>query len=416
MADKINFTIAELKKLPTPEKGTRDYYHDTRVNGLVLQVTGTGAKSFQVYRKVDRRPVRVTLGRFPDMTIEQARRLAQAALSKIAGGVDPNQEKRARQAREITLQDVFEDYLRARKALKPGTIKDYGRVMAWAFGDWRNKPLAGINREMVARRHAKLGERSKARANNSMRVLRAIFNFAAGEYEDEHGNALFPDNPVTRISHTRAWYRVDRRRTVIKPSELDPWHRAVLGLSVTDGWQAETVRDYLLLLLHTGLRREEAAALRRTDVDLRERTLTVDNTKNSEPHTLPLSDYVHDLLKERLDRYAGDFVFPSDKSKKTGHLVNPYKVMAKVTERSGVQFALHDLRRTFITIAEGLDISPYAVKRLVNHKMRQDVTAGYIISDVDRLRAPVQAISGYILKVAGVKESATVIDLAARSR
>jgi hypothetical protein len=55
------------------------------------------------------------------------------------------------------------------------------------------------------------------------------------------------------------------------------------------------------------------------------------------------------------------------------------------------------LRRTFITIAESLDISAYTLKRLVNHKMTNDVTAGHIISDVERLRDPMQRITSQLL-------------------
>ena len=60
---------------------------------------------------------------------------------------------------------------------------------------------------------------------------------------------------------------------------------------------------------------------------------------------------------------------------------------------------LHDLRRTFITIAESLDIPAYALKRLLNHKTANDVTAGYIITDVERLRRPMQQITDHILSL-----------------
>lgn len=76
--------------------------------------------------------------------------------------------------------------------------------------------------------------------------------------------------------------------------------------------------------------------------------------------------------------------------------------MAHVTKASGIAFTVHDLRRTFITIAESLDISAYALKRLLNHKMTNDVTAGYIIADVERLRKPMQQITDFILKSMGV--------------
>jgi integrase len=72
--------------------------------------------------------------------------------------------------------------------------------------------------------------------------------------------------------------------------------------------------------------------------------------------------------------------------------------MANLTKLSGIHFRIHDLRRTFITIAEGLDISAYALKRLMNHKMNGDITAGYIVTDVERLRKPMQQITDYFLK------------------
>ena len=83
--------------------------------------------------------------------------------------------------------------------------------------------------------------------------------------------------------------------------------------------------------------------------------------------------------------------------------------MAHVTKATGIAFTVHDLRRTFITIAESLDIPAYALKRLMNHKMTNDVTAGYIIADVERLRKPMQLITDYILKCMELGVSAKVL-------
>jgi integrase len=63
-----------------------------------------------------------------------------------------------------------------------------------------------------------------------------------------------------------------------------------------------------------------------------------------------------------------------------------------------VYFNLHDLRRTFITVAESLDINAYALKKLLNHKDQRDVTSGYIIIDMERLREPMNKITDYILE------------------
>jgi integrase len=85
--------------------------------------------------------------------------------------------------------------------------------------------------------------------------------------------------------------------------------------------------------------------------------------------------------------------------------------MAKVIAVSEVSFTVHDLRRTFITIAESLDIPAYALKRLLNHKMNSDITAGYIIIDVERLRKPMEQISEYLLKCMGIIKSAEITEI-----
>ena len=131
-------------------------------------------------------------------------------------------------------------------------------------------------------------------------------------------------------------------------------------------------------------------------INLSARTLTLPDPKNHQPHVLPRPYFLHDLLTKRKQDGNALYVFPG--RGKHGYLTDPRNQIAKVTQASGVHFILHDLRRTFITIAESLDISAYAVKRLVNHKMRNDVTAGYIVSDVERLRKPMQQIADYMLE------------------
>jgi integrase len=163
------------------------------------------------------------------------------------------------------------------------------------------------------------------------------------------------------------------------------------------------------LLLFTGLRRQEAATLKWEQVDLAAKTLTVLDTKNHESHTLPLSDYLYELLKLRKQSMAGEYVFPG--TGVGGHIIEPRKQMANVTKHSGIHFTVHDLRRTFITIAESLDIAAYALKRLMNHKMNGDITAGYIVTDVERLRRPVQQIADYLLKCMGVRKSGEIIEI-----
>lgn len=96
------------------------------------------------------------------------------------------------------------------------------------------------------------------------------------------------------------------------------------------------------------------------------------DTKNREPLILPLSDFLTELLDGRRRQAVNDYVFPGRNG--ANHLIEPRAQIAEVIRASGVDFRLHDLCRTFTTTAESLDISAYAVKRLVNYKMRADVT------------------------------------------
>lgn len=408
----MKLTKSFVEKAELPKDKDQIFYRDGELKGFALRVTSSGAKSFVVETLIGNKVRRMTLGKYGKLTAEQARIEAKKLLGKIATGIDPIAERKEKKVKSITLKEAFDAYLIARKELKPTTLVDYHRLMKQVFSDWQNKPLLDITKDMIAKRHRVFGERSKARSNSAMRLLRAIFNFAAGEYEDSQGRSLVPENPVKRLSHTRAWYRVDRKQTVIKTHELPDWYKAVLEVKdERSTGKSSILRDYFLLLLFTGLRRQEAIELTWDRVDLKAKTITITDTKNRHTHVLPLSDFLLKMFENRKAESNPDipFVFPG--SGKTGYNVEPRKVMKKIIDQSGVTFTLHDLRRTFITIAESLDIPAYALKRLLNHTMTQDVTAGYIVMDVERLRIPMQKITDHILKLAGMVKSADVIDI-----
>jgi integrase len=394
---KAALTKKTIDDFPAPEAG-RSFIADTRVPGLLVQVTPNGTKSFQVYRKANGKPVRVTLGRYPDMTIEQARRAGMEALSKLAGGINPNEEKQRIKLASKSVQEVFTEYLDARKDLKPRTRTDMASAFKEVFPDWLDKPLSKITPAMVEKRHRGHGEeRSEARANLAMRYLRALFNFAQAHYQDDEGRPLIDGNPVKKLSQKRAWFRVERRQTVIKPHELAAWWKAV------EEQGNPTLRDYFQFVLLTGVRRKEAGLLKWTEVDLKSRTFTVLDPKNHHDHTLPLSDYLFDLLTRRKAEAVNEYVFTDQEGNRPQ---NPQKAQVRILEASGVSFCIHDLRRTFATIAESLDIPAYALKRLLNHANGSDVTAGYIVASTERLREPMQKITDYVLKASGIKSVA----------
>lgn len=376
-------------KVSPNAKQAQDFYRDSAIPGFGLRVMDTGTKSFIVEKRIAGKVKRITLGKYGNLTVEQAKKEAMKLLGDVATGNDPIAQKQNDKVQRITLLDTFNDYLATRKDLKPGTVENYKKNLNWAFEDWLMKPITSITKDMVEQRHREVGKRSHSSANNGMRILRALFNHARKKYEDDQGKSVIVVNPVDRISNNRAWYKVPRKQTLLRPHQLKPWYEATLQLNNA------TTRDYLHFLLFTGLRRSEASRLEWSEVDFDSNTFTILETKNSNIHTLPLSTYLRSLLLSRYEERSSPFVFPSDSER--GYLIEPRTAVTRVSTLSGVTFTLHDLRRTFITIAESLDVPAYALKRLLNHKDINDVTAGYIISDVRRLQEPMEKISSYIL-------------------
>lgn len=173
----MNIIKSVVDKLLIPSKrssgqtGQKRYYDD-KLKGFGVRVTSGGAKTFFVEKLVKGKLRHIKIGRYGELTVEQARRKAQVLLGQIASGPDPLAEKRFSQMRQATLATVMQDYLEARKSLKPKTLYDYKRVLNIAFKKWKEKPILSITKDMVEKHHTKLGkEHGEAYANLAMHVL-----------------------------------------------------------------------------------------------------------------------------------------------------------------------------------------------------------------------------------------------------
>ncbi|MFQ5431234.1 MAG: tyrosine-type recombinase/integrase [Nitrospinota bacterium] len=407
---KLTKTVVD--NLPKPEKG-QVFYRDSKLTGFGVCI-GRISKTYYAEKRINGRTVRTTIGKHGQIATDMARKKAQVLLAQMTEGQNPNLNKKNLRAKNISLKIAFDDFLLTRKNLKQRTVYDYRRVLNYYFSDWLNKSVESISKDMVTKRHSKIGaDNGKAQANGAMRVLRAVLNFAAGQYENAKGEPILIENPVKALSKTRAWYRVDRRRTVVKPHELPAFFKALDEYKETAVTKkADTVHDYILLLLFTGLRRQEAAKLQWTQVDFKSRTFTVTDTKNNEPLTLPMSDFLFGLFNNRYENgTAEEFVFPGEG--KGGYLVEPKRQLQRIRKLSGLYFTLHDLRRSFTSIAGNI-IPAYALKALLNHKISgisADVTGGYFVQDAEALRPAMQKVTNQILNYAN-DEKGKVIDLA----
>jgi integrase len=223
-----------------------------------------------------------------------------------------------------------------------------------------------------------------------MRALRVLYNFAADRAPSSNP---MPPNPV-RLK--KLWLPVERRTRSVSVDELPKFYKAVCALP------SPVARDYLLLLLFTGFRRNEAAALRWDEVDLKARVIRLPaaRAKAGKKLDLPMTDFVHDLLVARRSIGDAKWVFPANS--KSGHLEEPKFPLRMVAEATGIRVSVHDLRRTYITVSESTDMSVIALKALVNHSLGKDVTEGYVQMSAERLREPAQRVADKLKELIGI--------------
>ena len=170
-APRRNLTKKVLDGLPLPPRGKRAYFHDAKLRGLTVAVTSAGCKTFLVYKKVRGRPERITLGHWPDLTVEQARRRAAEVIGAIARGENPAEAKRAARA-EMTLEQLFNLWLeryakvhRKRWAEAEAYLKRY-------LDDWRHHKLSSIRKAHVQALHAEVGQKhGEVAANHLVSLL-----------------------------------------------------------------------------------------------------------------------------------------------------------------------------------------------------------------------------------------------------
>ena len=401
---KFRFTELSLEKIESNGKRTR--YYDNLLSGLILDVSVAGKKSFRVYKKIPGRetPINVTLGYFPSITLDDGRRMARKVMADIAEGINPNDTKRQFRAAAITLKEAFDVFITTRKR-KPVTIRGYTQVIACYLEDWSSKRLADITESMILKRHRDLTSQSPAQADLTMRVLRALFNFAKAEYKTSEGRSLFIDNPVGVLSEKRAWNNVTRKNTRLRQSQLKPFMKALTQLrddAIKYRKDSQIAFcDYIEFITFTGLRKMELLELPWNQVFIEDRIFLLKDTKNGSDVELPMTDRLAVIFERRKHYKVSAYVFGTTSAK--GYLTEPKKTVAKICEAADVKFTLHDLRRTYTSIAESVNVGGYTLKRLLNHSTsKSDVTAGYTILTAEELREPADKVNNKLEECAGL--------------
>jgi len=292
--------VARLRA-PTDTRKPQLYWDDgpRAVRGFGVLCSGkTASKTYVAQRDLPNgRTRRVTVAGVNEIKLDDARRRAAELLVEMRRGRDPKARNQI-----ATLREALDAYRQAHAhRLRPRSGRGYSFAVERYLSDWLDVSMSEITRDDVERRHRAIAAEVETRqrtaateaarryaakaakvsamgwtdaavryrqnaaaaaqrkvtghatANAVMRALRLLWNFVV-DRDPELG-----PNPV-RLR--RQWFSVPRRERMVRADELPSFYAALMNL------ENAVHRDYLLLLLFTGLRRREAATLRWSDVDL----------------------------------------------------------------------------------------------------------------------------------------------------
>lgn len=380
--NEINFTKANLEQLTAPTEG-RLYVHDTKEPGLLVQITNSGRKTFQLYKKHLGKPVRVTIGQWPDWTIEQARKRAREIKVELSNGENPN-DKLKQQRQEMTFDYLFKEYLERHAKVKKRTWKEDQRQYDQYLGQLASKRLSAITRKDIASLHSRIGKEAKTAANRCLALLSSVFGRAIefGLWEGLNpclGVKKFPEQSRDRF------LSADELSRFFVALEQEP---------------NRTTRDFFLVALLTGARRANVLSMRWSDIDLKNQAWRIQETKNGIPQTVPLVGPVTEILQERRKTTSSIFVFPGRKSS-SGHLEEPKRGWKRICKAAGIEGArIHDLRRTMGSWQAKTGASLPIIGKSLNHKS-VSTTSIYARLDLDPVRTAMEKAAEAMLEAGG---------------
>jgi integrase len=374
---------------------------DTRLPGFLLRVQPSGARSYVAQLGRGRR---ITLGRVGVLTPDEARERCGKVLGNVAHGRAPLAGLDG--ADKLTLGDFIEHtYAPWLKANRPRSAVSSLERTARNFGSWFAQPLSAITTQQIET--WKLAR--FARGSTASTVLRDI-GALGGTFSRAVKLGKVVENPVRRVDKPR----LDRSPKV-RYLDHDEEKRLRAALAQRDSEAiaarlrtiehrasrrreappslphfADHLAPAVLVSMNTGLRRGELLALRWSQIDFKQKLLTVEGSSAKSGHTrhVPLNDEAVTILKHwRAQCPDPDLAFPVKSSFKTA--------WAALLTRAGIQnFRWHDLRHHFASRLAQAGVSLNVIRELLGHStLQMSIRYAHLAPDqkreaVARLAAP----------------------------
>ncbi len=326
----------------------RQEFWDLSLPSFGLRVTKSGQKIFFVMCRDRGKQRRITLGRYPIISLAEAREEARSKLRLVSLGLSLEEKEE----KAILLEQVFNSFIEiyAKKRNKDWKRSDT-RLRGTLIKEYGSTDIREITRkDIIALLDGIVARGAPIQANRVHAGASKFFKWCV-----ERG--YIESSPALHIT---------------KPAKENPRDRVLSYDELQKIWTETEKMPYpfgplFQLLILTGQRRGEVSDMRWSEVSIKDKAWVIpkERAKNGRSHSVPLSDQAVKIL-ERIPRFLhSDFVFST-----TGRTsVSGFgKVKARLDKASGVQeWIIHDIRRTVASTMAGLKVSPYVVEKILNH-------------------------------------------------
>lgn len=244
----------------------------------------------------------------------------------------------------IKIEDYAEEYLQYLEKTKEFNTAESARYVIKKFIDFvGNVPVRAVKAKTIDEYILyRLNQVKKTTVNKDLRTLRAFFNKAI-EWE------YIKNNPIT----SKKFLRIDeKQKRYLTKDEINKI------LSNTDDLK---FKSFILFLLLTGCRRNEALGLTWKDIDFKNRMITFNKTKTHRIRKIPMSDDVYDLLLHLKREKNGNRVF----NYQDRYISRKFH---KYVKSLGIECRLHDLRHTFASLLVASNTQIRIIQDLLGHK------------------------------------------------
>ncbi|ENS1423599.1 tyrosine-type recombinase/integrase [Vibrio cholerae] len=285
-------------------------------DGLRLRIKPNGSKQwiFNYYKPITGKRANLSLGKYPDLSLANARKNAMAVRELLAQGIDPQEERKRqelvhKEIYEHTFAKVSEDWFNLKKhEVTPDYAVDIWRSLELhVFPQIANSPVKDINAPLVIDLLRPIEAKGSLETVKRLsQRLNEIMNYAAN-------CDLVKANPLTGI---RAAFKKPKKENMaaLAPNELPELMGAIANASIK-----RTTRCLIEWQLHTMTRPSEAAGARWDEIEWEEKiwTIPAERMKKRREHRIPLTEQMLALL-EVMKPISGhrEFIFPSDRDPK----------------------------------------------------------------------------------------------------